>query len=200
MRKFLVFLVIVAVLFAVRDWQQRPVIHEAGVLAGLEPRQENLRNPTPISLDDFTLTPRAEFDIQARVLGTERYVLGTEAKLSPLDLALGWNRMSDQAVVDQISIRQSGRWYYTRYELPPPIPGQEIARSSANMHMIPANDEIERALKSIRTGEVIRIQGYLVDVDHDSGWHWRTSMTREDTGQGACELVYVEDVMRLTEL
>ena len=200
MRKFLVFLVVLAVFLAIRDWQQRPVVHEPGVLVGLEPRQENLRESPPISLDEFILTPRAEFDIQARVLGTEKYVLGTEAKLSPVDLALGWNRMSDQAVVDQISIRQSGRWYYTRFDLPPPIPSQEISRSSANMHMIPANDGIKRELKSIRKGEVIRIQGYLVDVDHESGWQWRTSMTRNDTGQGACELVYVEDVMRLTEL
>ena len=34
--------------------------------------------------------------------------------------------------------------------------------------------------------------GYLVDVDHDSGWYWRSSMSRLDTGDGACELVYVE--------
>ncbi len=23
------------------------------------------------------------------------------------------------------------------------------------------------------------------------GWHWRSSLTRDDTGPGACELVYV---------
>jgi hypothetical protein len=67
------------------------------------------------------------------------------------------------------------------------------------MHMIPANSEVERELKRLRRGDVIRIQGHLVDVDHDSGWRWRTSMTRADTGQGACEIIYVEDVHRLTE-
>ena len=35
---------------------------------------------------------------------------------------------------------------------------------------------------------------YLVDVDHGSGWHWRSSMSRNDTGDGACELVYVESM------
>ena len=200
MRKLFILLLVVAVIVAIRDWQQRPLVHNPGVLAGLEPRQEDLRNAVPFTHEGFGVTPRAEFDIQARVLGVERYFLGTESRLSPVDLALGWNRMSDQAVVDRISVRQSGRWYYTRYELPPPIPRQEIASSSANMHMIPADESIERELKSIREGDVVRIQGLLVDVNHDSGWKWRTSLTRDDTGQGACELVYVRDVMRLTDM
>ena len=38
------------------------------------------------------------------------------------------------------------------------------------------------------------MNGYLVDVDHESGWRWRTSMSRTDTGAGACEIVYVESV------
>jgi hypothetical protein len=44
----------------------------------------------------------------------------------------------------------------------------------------------------VREGDVIVLQGYLVDVDHDSGWRWRTSMNRTDTGAGACEIVFVE--------
>jgi hypothetical protein len=32
-----------------------------------------------------------------------------------------------------------------------------------------------------------------VDIDHPSGWHWRTSLSRKDTGGGSCEIVYLED-------
>ena len=46
----------------------------------------------------------------------------------------------------------------------------------------------------LREGDVIVLQGYLVDVDHESGWMWRTSMSRTDTGAGACEIVYVESI------
>lgn len=199
MRKLLIFLLIVAAVVAYRDWRQRPIEYPPGVLVSLSPAQKDLARPETFLYDEFTMTRRAAFDIQARVLSRETYFLGTESDLSPIDLALGWGRMSDQAIVDQIRVRQARRWYYTRYALPSPIPEQEIIRSSANMHMIPSSPEVERALKRLRRGDVIRIQGYLVDVDHDSGWKWRTSMTRSDTGQGACEIIYVEDVQRITE-
>lgn len=198
MRKLLVFLLIVAAVVAYNDWRQRPIVHSPGVLVPLEPVQKELRRPDTFVFDEFTMTRRAAFDIQARVLSRETYFWGTESDLSPIDLALGWGRMSDQAVLDQISIRQGGRWYYTRYALPPPIPEREIIRTSANMHMIPADSAVELALKQLRRGDLVRIQGYLVDVDHDSGWMWRTSLTRDDTGQGACEIIYVEVVQRLT--
>lgn len=199
MRKLLVFLLIVAAFVAWNDWRHRPIVHPPGVLVPLSPVQQPLRKPEPFVFDEFTVTPRAAFDIQARVLSRETYFLGTESDLSPIDLALGWGRMSDQAILDQISVRQGGRWYYTRYALPPPIPEPEIIRTSANMHMIPADAVVERELKRLRRGDLVRIQGYLVDVDHESGWMWRTSLTREDTGQGACEIIYVEAVQRITE-
>lgn len=199
MRKLLVFLLIIAAVVAYNDWRQRPIVHPPGVLVPVAPVQKKLRKPDSFTFDEFTMTRRAAIDIQARVLSRETYFWGTESDLSPIDLALGWGRMSDQAILDRINIRQAGRWYYTRYALPPPIPEHEIIRTSANMHMIPADATVERALKQLRRGDLIRIQGYLVDVDHNSGWMWRTSLTREDTGQGACEIIYVEDVQRLTE-
>ena len=102
--------------------------------------------------------------------------------------------MSDSAVLEQIDICQSGRWYRTKYELPPPISEHQIISNSSNMHMIPARKAIQRSLKKLREGDIVRLRGYLVDVDHDSGWYWRSSMSRTDTGDGACELVYVESI------
>ena len=62
------------------------------------------------------------------------------------------------------------------------------------MHMIPATASVENSIMQLREGDVIVLQGYLVDVDHESGWMWRTSMSRTDTGAGACEIVYVESI------
>lgn len=200
MRRLLVILLVIAAFVGWNQWQYRPVVHPPGVLVPSDPVQVNLPSPVPFRLEEFTITPRAEFDIQARVLGRETYFFGQESDLSPIDLALGWNRMSDQAIVDQISVRQGARWYITRFSAPPPIPEQEIIQSSANMHMIPASDDLERALKSLRPGDIVRIRGYLVDVDLHTGWKWRTSMSRADTGDGACEIVFVEDVQRLTDV
>jgi hypothetical protein len=38
---------------------------------------------------------------------------------------------------------------------------------------------------------VVQLQGWLIRTDDPSGWHWRSSLSREDTGAGACELVLV---------
>ena len=34
----------------------------------------------------------------------------------------------------------------------------------------------------------------LIEVRGADGWRWRSSLTREDTGAGACELVWVERI------
>jgi hypothetical protein len=170
-----------------------PIEHSPGVLVIEQPRQLN-QKPTGFMLDDYQLTRKASFKMRARVLSTEPYYTGRTADLSPIDLALGWGVMSDQAVIDQLDISQSGRWYRWRYESSPPVSEQQIVSSSSNMHMIPASKAIDRSLKKLRKGDIISLSGYLVDVDHESGWHWRSSMTRTDTGDGACELVYVESL------
>ncbi len=183
---------IVALGFLVyRDWDSAPVDHQPGVIVTELPVQMNLK-PSNFMLDDYLLTRKAAFEIRARVLSTEEYFMGREADLSPIDLALGWGPMSNQAVLDQLKISQSGRWFRWRYEGSPPVPEPLIISSSGNMHMIPSSKSIERRLKQLRRGSIIRLEGYLVDVDHDSGWRWRSSMSRNDTGDGACELVYVE--------
>ena len=179
---------------AYRDWTMREIQYAPGVLVPEVPKQKNVRGLSLLAVDDYEITPRAEFEIRARVLSRENYRLGSEADLSPLDLALGWGVMSDQAVLDRIEISQGSRWYYTRYDLPAPVSDQAIIHNSGNMHMIPAQNRISKKLKGIRVGDIVRLQGMLVDVDHPSGWHWRTSLSRSDTGGGSCEIVYLEEI------
>ena len=190
-----IFFLSIAVLcyLIIKDWGMDPIVHPPGVLVNQKPLQENTQS-SGFMLDDYKISPRARFEIRARVLSTRSYHLKRDADLSPVDLALGWGVMSDQAVLDRIDISQSNRWYYTKYEFPAPIPDAQIIANSSNMHMIPARKVIERSLDKLRIGDVITLRGYLVDVDHDSGWFWRTSMSRTDTGNGACEIVYVESL------
>lgn len=179
---------------ALRDWSMREIVHPPGVLVPERPRQLDLEKSALIHIDSFRLKPRADFQIRARVLSREDYSWGNEADLSPMDLALGWGVMSDQAVLDRINIRQGSRWYYTRYELPAPIPDQAIIQNSGNMHMIPADDRVRKKLKKVRRGDIVQLHGQLVDIDGESGWRWRTSLTRNDTGGGSCEIVYLRDI------
>jgi hypothetical protein len=155
------------------------------------------RDVVPIRLQPATLTPLAGFQLDARVLSRRDYASGRESELSPTDLALGWGRMRDDGVVEALDISQSGRWYFYRWQDAPPIPPAEIVRSSANMHFIAADDAVARTLGQVRAGDRVRVDGWLVEARAPDGWTWRSSLSREDSGEGACELVYVCSLRRL---
>ncbi len=196
-RHMLYALVVLGALQFAWRWDQRAIEHEPGILVPGAPRQVNL-SAAPFEFNEFQITPRAGFDLYARVLSSERYRFDAGARLSPVDLALGWGPMSDQAVVDQIKISQGARWYTLSWRSPP-IPPGEIMRHSANMHMIPAEDWVEDTLQDARVGDIVQLRGFLVDVSDAEGWNWRSSLSREDTGGGSCELVFVEHASVLSD-
>ncbi|MGI9278881.1 MAG: hypothetical protein ACR2PX_04520 [Endozoicomonas sp.] len=174
-------------------WSERPVPHGPGVLAPDDPIQTQLSDSEVFSYKDYQVQPLADFKVQARVLGTEYYYAGREADLSPMDLALGWGSMSDSSVLDLVDISQRNRFYYWRVQQFP-IPREQIETSSANMHMIPSSPEIKDLLSSLRVGQVVTLKGRLVEVSGQGGWQWKSSLSRDDTGKGACELLWVESV------
>lgn len=188
---------------ALLGWWLSPPIHFArarasGVLVAEAPDQRNLDGASAFRVKDFSITPLADFTLTARVLSREDYRFDPSAALSPTDLALGWGRMSDSAVLAKLDISQSSRWYTYRWSSDaPPIPKDEIVRSSANMHMIPADDTVRWQLKQVRPGDVIHLEGQLIEAHRADGGVWRSSMTRDDTGDGACEVVYVRRLVVL---
>ena len=133
------------------------------------------------------------FEMEARVLSRRDYRRGREADLSPTDLALGWGPVAEDRVADALQVSQSGRWY--RWKVAQyPIPRRAIEKHSANMHMIPANPEAAEALSRVERHDQVLIEGQLVEVQAEDGWRWRSSLTRNDTGNGACEVVYLESL------
>jgi hypothetical protein len=165
----------------------------AGPLAAGEPVQEAVSRAGLKYAGDWKVQPVARFAVDALVLGRERYFLDHGASLSPVDLALGWGPMSDPAVVNQVSVSQARRFYFWRVSRYP-IPRQAIISHSANMHMIPADDDVRSDLLDVRRGDVVRIEGFLVNAVSEDGGRWSSSLTRTDSGNGACELVWVERV------
>jgi hypothetical protein len=175
---------------------RREVQRPPGVLVQEQPVQIDSHGAAGFRHGDFDITPLAAFTLRARVLSRTDYRFDAGAALSPLDLALGWGRMSDTDVIRQLDIDQSARFYSYRWDAEGPvIPPAEIARSSANMHLVPADADIEAALGRVRRGDIVRIEGELIQALRDDGWRWRSSMTRDDTGAGACELVWVTSIV-----
>jgi hypothetical protein len=59
---------------------------------------------------------------------------------------------------------------------------------------VASTERIASVLGLVHRGDVVRLEGDLVDVDGPGGFVWRTSLTRTDTGPGACETLYVRAI------
>ncbi len=83
------------------------------------------------------------------------------------------------------------RWFG---EIDPPFSDEQMS----NNHLIPKDRAIEEKIKNVAIGDQIRIKGQLVDYKvkkegKEVGGR-TSSLDREDTGNGACEVIYVEDI------
>jgi hypothetical protein len=173
-------------------WWHSPITTRPGILAPDPPKQTMLTPRETITFKNAQLEKVARFEFTGRVLHTQEYwpLLDYGANFAPIDIGVGWGRMSDQQVVEKFSFSQTNRfllWEASSY----PIPIPEVIRSATNMHMIPANSQIERDMKSVRPGELIRVSGYLVYLQAGN-YRWNSSLRRDDSGNGACEVVFVE--------
>ena len=172
----------------------RPVRAPDGVLAAGEPQQTMVPEQR-LQMGRWSLTVRATYHLTARVLARESYHFDPIADLVPEDLALGWGPMSDNGVLRTIDISQSNRFYYWRASAATHLAREDIISHSANTHVIPQTPAIARLLAHLRPGEVVTLNGELVDAVRDDGRWLKTSLVRTDTGAGACEVMLVTDVI-----
>lgn len=174
-------------------WPESKIIQTPGVLAPDAPIQNNLKGNEGVLIDNYLINKLAEFKLSAKVLSKEYYYFDGGSVLSPVDLALGWGPMSDEQIVDKIEIGQSRRWYHWNAN-PLPLPRDVISDNSANMHIIPADGYVEDIITEISVGQIIKLEGYLAKVIGPDGFIWKSSLSRTDRGDGACELVYVTNI------
>ena len=100
----------------------RPVHHAPGVLVSKNPVQKEMAPRPLVKVDKWQLTAMAEYHLRGVVLGRKRYYGGQQSELVPVDVAVGWGRMSDQSVVDRLGISMGNRFYFYEWKNEPPIP------------------------------------------------------------------------------
>lgn len=161
-----------------------------------EPAQADYA-PAPIAAGMVGL---ATFSGDVLVLSSRRYPLSREDPLSavsPVDLAVAWGPSARSDVHGEMSIWQVNRRYAWRVRASrmarPEI--RDFMLHSGNWHMIPASPEVERDLARVRKGDVVRIEGDLVQVSFDGGMYFKSSLVRDDTGDGACEIIRVRSIV-----
>ena len=153
---------------------------------------------------DAVIFFKASYDIKGLVVSTKNYRgSGVFDALSPRDVALAWGSVAEHNDDIDFHWNQYGRWYYWHtygsVDLSPVGSSSGVDRQSSNNHLIPADDSVREKTGKIKTGDYIEITGYLVDLratDRSSGKNYTnsSSLSRDDTGDGACEIIYVTDI------
>jgi hypothetical protein len=143
------------------------------------------------------ITPMANYSVSAKVMSATNYNSDWQAEFEPTDLALAWGDLATPEFKEGITYTQSDRWYYYNYEADFKADSTYIIEHSSNHHIIPANDTIKNAVRRVKEGQKVKIDGYLVNVKYvmsKGEYTQNSSLSRADTGDGACEIIYVNKI------
>jgi hypothetical protein len=166
-----------------------------------EPQQTSHRSEEPISRGIksgfVSITPLAEYKVSGVVVSKKSYSDDWEGEISPVDLAIAWGRLAEPEFKKYITFSHSHRWYHYKWKEGSPSDAKYVIAHSANNHIIPATENLRRALKIIKKRDRVVLEGYLGNLKgtfEDREVSWNTSLSRMDTGNGSCELFYVSKV------
>ncbi len=145
----------------------------------------------------FMVTPVAEYKISGVVVGKATYSSDWDGKVSPFDLAIAWGKLAEPGANRYITYTQGYRWYFYQSKADSPFDHSYVISHASNNHIIPANENIRRAVKTVKKKHKVVLEGFLVNLKgtyKEQPVTWNTSLSRTDAGSGSCELFYVSKV------
>jgi hypothetical protein len=190
-----------AIYFEIREAPLPEALRIHRLVSDGAPQQEaSDRAPftTTIKGYTYTLTPRATYDIAGLVVSQHRgdalFNLYHQADPGNIrDVCVVWGESIANGSYRKVEF-WSGEFtcsFAWSAAVTPPFKPE----TASNNHLIPADAAIARRIGAIQVGDQIRMTGLLVDyqVSKDGRrlFARQTSLTRGDTGNGACEILYV---------
>ena len=169
-------------------------------LAPNEPVQESVDFPRTFQVKGYELHELARFRANAVLLSKAAYnsAGGDEHRraLSPYDFAIGWGPMSNPAVLKNFTYYQRNRFFF--YAAFVDFLDQTTRLHTdwhvANVHLIPASEAVAEALSQVQPRDLVSLEGSLVEVKLHQQTVWKSSLSRTDTGDGACELLFLTNL------
>ena len=171
-----------------------------------EPLQTPLLYPKSIQFTRngyvYDLTPVYGYEINALVVGKMDYWRFSMDKFDlvfPADLCLIWGSNARRQLYRDSGVKfsQDCRWCWVSWNRDVKFNLSEMS----NNHLLINDKEVWAAVKEIVRGDQVRIAGKLVNVKAQpvdnplsSPITWNSSVSRTDTGAGACEVIYVEKI------
>ncbi len=118
--------------------------------------------------------------------------------LSAADVGIAWGKMADPEVNQYMRYSQRGRWLYYHPQRGLPVSSHYMQLHTSNTHVLTDSNSMMNVVKNLEPGDNIVFDGYLVKVSSKMkrgfSLPWKSSLTRKDTGNGACEIMYIERI------
>ena len=159
----------------------------------------------------LTITKIATYDITGKVEAIKDYntsylgsLLSLEGSnvidyISPRDLTLSWGQIALDENADHL---ESNQYKMNSYRavmytwdsyLENKFSKAYIWSHVSNNHVIALDKGIKRELMKVKVGDIVRMQGYLVQVRGNNGVNWGpSSLSRSDEGLHSCEILMAE--------
>ena len=195
------------ILFAVSWWRADSLPAKTDLLPELlaEPIQEAINQPafdTTVNGITYRVQPLYTYDLTGMVVSMhdaktwwDHLHREWNDNLNVTDLCVVWGNNVRKGAYEGISF-SSGQFtcnFFTRSQQ-----AYEAFDQTAisNNHLLTSDPAIAKALRKVRVGDQIRFTGVLAEYSHNHGFPFKrgTSTVRTDTGNGACETVYVDRI------
>ena len=164
-----------------------------------EPQQTRTRAaPFGVAWNDvsYTVMPEYEYELTGMVVSYRHHDDNSRMHrlagdhLNMLDVCVVWGDNTRGAELDKIdfwngiftcNVKTRDQAAWESFDM------QQLS----NNHLLSDDENIRSRVQDIRVGDQIRVAGYLASYESPGGTRG-TSTTRTDTGDGACETIYVE--------
>lgn len=187
---------------AVSFWNRHDLPRNIDLLPALasEPNQSSTRKKSftaHYNGIEYLVEPEYDYELYGMIVsyrhheGNSRMHLQSSDHLNMLDVCVVWGDNAANPLIHKLNFwngiftcnvktgDQAAWKSFDMYQL-------------SNNHLISDDDFIRDQVKGISIGDQIRVRGYLASYSNENGGKRGTSTTRLDTGNGACETLYVE--------
>jgi len=182
-------------------WQRDDFGADLAILPALRiaPDQQRANHdPFSVQLNDvnYRIEPLYEYDLHGLVVSYRHHDGGRmlhrlwNDHLNVADLCVVWGRNATDLDLNAFDFwsgeftcffrtRDNAAW--RRFD----------AAAISNNHLITEDGYLRDRIDAVRIGDQIHVKGWLASYSNGNGFRRGTSTTRTDTGNGACETIYV---------
>ncbi|MFH1656398.1 MAG: hypothetical protein ABH956_01325 [Candidatus Nealsonbacteria bacterium] len=166
-----------------------------------KPLQEEIKEPWfEVSKDGVSYKIYPKYDYQFYGLIVTQYnsenwldISHKEDPLNTKDICAVWGNNLKTGIYQEAKFSHGEFTCFWRFKK---SDGTFSPSEISNSHLLPANDQVYQKIKESQVGDQVYFKGYLADyavITQQGELRRTTSITRNDTGNGACEVVYVTD-------